>query len=176
MQYLTCATSSSLGPASPRIASRRSCGQLELWKLRLAYTNNVANQQTNVMFHFMSNRPFFALISVDREGPWKFSEPTTFKHSSTSATACHLFDGGFRRESDAHRECYLELLLVSDNFHQSWPVYQTAINCIYSKSGLKMVEGEIYMQPSARNLWQHQGWICDLSSSFGEIWRNSAGY
>eukprot|EP00435_Cladocopium_sp_Y103_P053061 s143_g16.t2 len=27
---------------------------------RLAYTNNVANQQTNVMFHFMSNRPFFA--------------------------------------------------------------------------------------------------------------------
>ena len=34
------------------------------WKLRLAYTNNVANQQTNVMFHFMSNRPFFALISV----------------------------------------------------------------------------------------------------------------
>ena len=73
----------------------------------------------------MSNRPFFALISVDREGPWKFSDPTTFKHSSTSATACHLFDGGFRRESDAHRECYLELLLVSDNFHQSWSVYQT---------------------------------------------------
>jgi len=27
---------------------------------RLAYTNNMANQQTNVMFHFMSNRPLFA--------------------------------------------------------------------------------------------------------------------
>eukprot|EP00913_Durusdinium_trenchii_P007343 g6902.t1 len=27
---------------------------------RLAYTNNVANQQTNVLFHFMTNRPLFA--------------------------------------------------------------------------------------------------------------------
>ena len=31
---------------------------------RLAYTNNMANQQTNVMFHFMSNRPLFVPSSV----------------------------------------------------------------------------------------------------------------
>ena len=29
--------------------------------VRLAYTNNVPNQQSNVMFHFMTNRPLFVL-------------------------------------------------------------------------------------------------------------------
>ena len=35
---------------------------------RLAYTNNMANQQTNVMFHFMSNRPLFVPSSGSAHG------------------------------------------------------------------------------------------------------------